>query len=634
MNLFLDIETYSKEDLLRYGHVKYAMHESTEILLIAWALDDSPIMSFNPSTHPTPEELLYSLNNEDIKIICHNAQFEYSLFEHTKTLYAWPDIPISRFICTSAIASTLNIPSGLGALAQYLDLPSQKYAYGKKLIQLFCKPQKDGNRIYMYDRPMEADTFINYCKRDVETMRQAYKAMPIKALTPIEQATWELDNKINEKGVPVDIKLVNACADLVKEYVDRETKRFRELYGFNPTQNKKLIEFLHSHDVKIEDTQKTTLEALVDLPLIAQKAIDIRLAVSKASVKKFNVMKNAALNGRIYGCFKYQGANTGRWSSRIVQFQNLARPTVGNPVDIESAVYKGLSFLASTYEKPLEALSSLLRHVIYSDIGLNVVDFSSIEARILAWLAGQEDILTIYRKGIDLYKHTASKMFNIPIENVNGNQRFLGKIATLALGFNGGAKAFARMAKAYKVEITEDEAEKIKLDWREANDKIVQLWRDVEQTALEVVSNKGYKTLGKLKFGMYKSYFYIRLPSGRTINYPNPIIVKSETPWGEMVDKLTYYGQATQTKQWCRMDTYGGKLVENICQATARDLQRDAMLKLDDLEYNLVLHVHDENVIENKEDYTYIITLCEIAPKWAFDLPISATGYFSNNYGK
>jgi len=634
MNLFIDIETYSKEDLIRFGHVKYAKHKSTEILLVAWALSNEPVKSYNPRTHTAPKELLYSLNNEDIKIISHKAQFEYSIFKHTKYLPDWPALPINRFICTLAIANTLNIPFGLSALSKYLEIPCQKYAYGKKMIQLFCVPQKDGRRIHMHERPAEAADFVKYCERDVQAMRQAYDAMPLKELLPLEQATWELDNKINEAGVPVDVKLVNACAEIVKVYVEQETDKFRKLYGFNPTQNKKLMEFLHSHGVAVDDTQKATLTALVDLPDIAQTAVDIRLAVSKASVKKFKVMKNAAVDGRIYGCFKYQAASTGRWSSSIIQFQNLARPVIANPAVIEAAVYNGLPALGSLYEKPLEALSSLLRHVIYSDIGFNVVDFSSIEARVLAWLAGQKDVLDIYRAGVDLYKHTASKIFKVPVENINDNQRFLGKIATLALGYNGGAKAFARMAKAYNVEIEEEFAEQIKLQWRAANDKIVQLWAEVERTALQVVSNRINRKSGNLEFGMYKKYFFIRLPGGRTINYPDPKIVKAETPWGIMADKLTCYGQANQTKQWGRLTTYGGKLVENICQAIARDLLRDAMLRIDSAGYNIVLHVHDEIVTEGEDKLSEILKLFTHVPQWAFGLPIAATGKFLNNYGK
>jgi len=640
MNLFIDIETYSKEDLLKYGHVKYAMHESTEILIVAWALDDGPCYSYTPYDTPTPEELLYSLKDQYVKIICHNAQFEYSIFKHAnfnhpKTMYDWPALPISRFICTYTLAATLNIPASLGQLTKYLKLDVQKYSEGRKLMQMFCVPQPDGSRVYMVDRETEELKFRKYCEIDVLAMREAHKAMPIKALSSIEQATWKLDNKINEDGVPVDIKLINACADLVKEYVDRESNRFRELYGFNPTQNAKLLEFLRCQGVKIEDTQKSTLEALVDLPLIAQEAVSIRLAVSKASVKKFNVMKNATLNGRIYGCFKYQGANTGRWSSKIVQFQNLARPTGEvKPELIEKVIYKGLAHTERCLGMPLDALSNLLRHAIYSDIGFNIVDFNSIEARILAWLAGQEDILEVFRNGGDIYKHTASKIYNVSAGNITEDQRFLGKVATLSLGFNGGAKAFARMAKAYKVDIAEESAEKIKEDWREVNDKIVQLWRDVERTALQVVRGRLTTKLGILEFGMYKNYFFIRLPSGRTLNYPDPKIIQAETPWGETIDKLTYYGQATQTKQWGRMETYGGKLVENICQGTARDLLRDAMLRLDKAGYNIVLHVHDEVVLEGKDELANIMRLFTYVPKWAIGLPIAATCDFVNNYGK
>ena len=403
MVLFLDIETYSEADLIKYGHVAYARHATTEILVVAWALENEPVKSFLPE-QGVPVGLSYLLNNPDIKIVCHSAQFEYSVFKHvaTRLPMSLPYLPIERFICTYAIANTLNIPSSLAALTSYLKVEQQKYAEGKKLIDIFCYPNKEGKRTMMADMPHEGAKFIMYCELDVEAMRQAYYALPIKQLSPIEQAAWELDNKINETGVPIDLKLVNACADLVTEYVERETVTFRNLFGFNPTQNSNLIAFLHSHGVDIENTQKETLAVLSDLPEIAQLAVDMRLAINKASVKKFNVMRNANVDGRIYGCFKFAAASTGRWSSKIVQFQNLARPTIDDPKAIETAVYQGLEHLEDTFDKPLEALSSLLRHVIKSNVGLNVVDFSSIEARVLAWIAGQADVLRLYEQGVDI----------------------------------------------------------------------------------------------------------------------------------------------------------------------------------------------------------------------------------------
>jgi len=646
IKLHLDFETYSDKNLKTVGAIRYSESPNARILLVGYAIDDGEVKVWDPADEIQPLDLWIALEDKNVLIYAHNANFERAIIENVAYRQLnWPRIDVSRYRCTAAMAAALALPRGLAAVATALKLPVEKDTTGMALIRIFCIPNKQGERTLPEEKPEKWQAFKEYCIIDVEVARAVDNKLIKLPLIDFEQKVWELDSDINLRGLPIDIELITAAQKLVDEHTAIECKRCREITGgINPTQTDKLKAWIEGHGVELEDLTKPTLQSLTNLPEIVTEVINIRLSIGRASVKKLTAfIKTESEDHRIRGTMMYHGATTGRFSARLVQPHNLFRPTIDNPYQIAEMILLGsLSDLEFMYGDPLEAIASCLRHMICSKEGyvLNVADYSAIEARVIAWIAGQENVLEIFRGHGKIYEHAAAGIFGVHIDEVTDFQRRIGKVAILALGYGGAVGAFQNMAGTYGVVVEDEFAQKVTDEWRADNPNIVQLWKDIESACKRAIRTGKLQTVGKIKICMYGIFLLIRLPSRRRLAYPYPKIEKvtitvRENTWD--AQQITFYGQIPQSQKWGRISTYGGKLVENIVQAIARDLMVYAMINVEGRGYPLVGTVHDEILSETLDNLGSIgefsNIICEL-PDWAEGLPLTAEGYRQRRYKK
>ena len=486
-----------------------------------------------------------------------------------------------------------------------------------------------------------------YCMDDVRAERGIDEDMP--DLLEYEQRVFEMDQRINEHGVKVDQEAIANVQALIEEYKAFLHSRCMEWTdGISPNRTGALGDWVRENGYpKLENLQAATIkEALVDeeCPKMVRRVLQLRQIYTMKAVTKYTAIQNAVTeDGRLHGMFLYHGAGTGHWSSMIVQLQNLFRPVIPDPeFAIEQFVERNLDWIRTLYkEDPMKVFASCVRGVLVSDIKADLIamDYAAIEARVLAWLAGQADILEVFEGHGKVYEYTAARIFHLPddeaslraMKNTHPDERFVGKVAVLALGYQGGKAAFAKMAKNYGVDIEENRAERIKTDWRRANRKIVKLWYEMEECARRAVLNPGV-TISlknkKIKFVVEDRWLLMRLPSGRRLAYYKPEAKQ---------DKLTYKGIDTYTRRWTRYDTYGGKLTENAVQAISRDLLVHGMFGLEDAGYDIIGTVHDEVILEVPEGFgseqEVADILCDL-PKWAKGLPVKAEGFRGKRYRK
>jgi DNA polymerase len=668
------LETKSDINLKTCGMFKYCESNQFKILLAAYAIGDGPVelISLADGDDDTPLcELLEDPNN---LFYAHNAQFEWLclntwLKNECKDQVDWivgttePYLPISRFRCSMALARFCGYPGSLADACGAIELPfnRQKDANGKELIKLFCKPDGKG-----YNNHKEFAnlwrTFREYCKQDVEAERALLKALPLRGLTPDEQFLWELDAAINSRGLYVDGALltgactVNEKVQMVAEITSH--MMFPELA--KPRNPVEFVERLRKRGVDIPDAKTKTVEQ-IDLSKLDPdfaKAIVARHEMTRSSIAKYEVMEGArCLDGRVRGALMYYGAGrTGRWSGRIFQPQNLPKITVDHTVldwartCIIHDDYDGLLKGGNTLT-PADALSQCLRTAITTPPfrKLVVADYSSIEARITAWLAGEDWQIQQFHDNVPVYEATASAMFNVPIEKiVKGNEEYsfraLGKVATLACGFGGGLEAFRRLGGG-DLGMTVDEMLQCVFLWRKAHPCVKTLWYTIAAAAEDVSKGAPAVRLGQrrgLEFrlepadrlGHGRKCLTIKLPSGRKLRYIDPVV---EYPNGHA--DLSYMGQAGDVGKWTRQRTFGGKLTENIVQGIARDLLACALGMAEDDGLNPVMHVHDEIICDVREEcaedclHNLIQIMCEM-PDWAKGLPLAAEGAVYDYYCK
>lgn len=634
MKINLDVETYSEADLKKVGAWAYSLHPSTEVICMANANDDGEPVLWLPF-EGTPNVVKH-LSDENSTLHAWNSFFEYCIWVN---VLKWPTPNITQWHDTAAQAAALALPRALGACGEALGLPqdSLKDKRGKYLIQRLCKPNR-GKRIQDTDLLNE---MYEYCKQDVIAERAIGNTL--RPLSPSERNVWKLDQTINIKGVPIDRDSVDITIDLIdqeKTKLNEEVAHITEGALIAVSQRVKVMDYIQSLGYPLIKFDKAYLSEVLkddDLHPKAKRLIEIRLQTGKTSLAKYDALKLITPElPRAHGMLRYHGASTGRWTGQLFQPQNLPRPTFNNTdLCIETLKEKDLEWLRVLYNDPLEAFSSCIRGMISAPMGkkLIVADYSAIEARVLAWLAGQEDVLEVFRGHGKLYEHTASQICRINIDNVTKDQRFIGKVATLALGYQGGSKAFMSMAEVYGVEIDAELAETVKTDWRKANQNVVKYWKGIENCAIEAVNNPGTpSSFRNIKFKCYGGFLNCRLPSGRLLAYYKP-----QMKPGMYGEQVTFMGTNSVTRKWERQNTYGGKLVENITQAVARDLMSEAMLSLDKAGYEIVLTVHDEIISEVAEDFGNVEEferiMCTL-PHWAKGLPIDAEGYESKRYRK
>ncbi len=606
--LSIDIETYSSVDLIKSGVYAYCESSDFEILLFAYAIDDEEVEIVDlASGEKIPDYILKAMTDPAVIKTAYNANFERTcLAKH----FHQP-IPPEQWRCSSVHALMLGLPGYLDGVAKCLRLKDQKMKEGKALIRYFsvpCKPTKvnEGRTRNLPEHDLDKwGTFKDYCKQDVEVERQIRKKLEAFPIPKVEQKLWELDQKINDEGVLIDSILVENALRADEEFQDRLFEEAVRLTGLeNPNSPAQLKGWLLKQGIEVNSLAKKNVEALmgeVENPEV-KRLLELRQAMSKTSVKKYEAMERSICpDQRIRGLLQFYGANrTGRWAGRLVQIHNLPRNSL---IDLQTArdLLKSGSYetLELLFESVSDVLSQLIRTAFIPSRGHRfvVADFSAIEARVIAWLAGERWRMDVFQSHGKIYEASAAQMFKVPIETIDKGSplRQKGKIAELALGYGGSKGALTQMG-ALEMGLHEDELPELVSAWREANPNIVKLWWGIEAAAIKAVKEKAVvKMQYGLTFHYTKGILFITLPSGRSLAYVRPRIGIDER-FGK--EQLTYEGTEQGSKQWGRIPTYGGKLTENIIQAIARDCLAVSMLRLDEAGYRINFHVHDEVVLD------------------------------------
>lgn len=641
--LSIDIETFSDIDLIKCGVYKYADSPAFEILLFAYSIDDGEIHIVDlVRGEELPDEITEAIKSDTVIKTAFNAQFErVCLSKHLGIL-----LDPSSWYCTAVQAAELSLPSSLAYVGAALGLERQKMTDGKELIKYFCVPCKptksNGSRTrnMPWNAPEKWALFKEYCKRDVDVERQIAEKLKKYPLSKSEHDLYVLDQNINDRGVLVDLELARQAVKLNSIQTAVATEQAYTLTGLeNPNSVAQLKAWLTENGVEIDSLSKKAVAALADeTDGDIQEMLHLRLLMSKTSVKKYEaVMRSVCRDNRVRGMMRFCGASrTGRWSGQILQVQNLPQNHLPDLTLARDIVKDGdFEMLDMTFGNVPNVLSELIRTVLIpkQNHRFIVADFSAIEARVLSWLAGEQWRLDTFRNGGDIYCASASQMFRVPVEKhgVNGHLRQKGKISELACGYGGSVGALKNMG-AVEMGVPEDELQGLINDWRNANPHIVKLWTEVGNTAMKAIKEKTIVSLGKLVFMYERGILFIRLPSGRRLSYIKPRIGTNR--FGG--DSITYMGVGA-SKKWERLETFGGKLVENIVQAIARDLLASAMMNVANAGYDIVFHVHDEIIAEVPDGQGSVDEMCmlmSINPDWADGIPLSADGYECEYYRK
>ena len=642
--LSIDIETYSSNDLLKGGVYKYVEAEDFEIMLLAYSWNYGPVEVVDlMSMGELPSEVYQALFDTRIIKTAYNAQFERVCLSKHMGL----PLAADSWECTMVKAAYFGYPFGLGSVAKAMNLNAEKDNAGKALIKYFsvpCKPTKvnEGRtRNYPGHAPDKWAQFIEYCRQDVVVEMKIRQKLHGLELPQMERDMYWLDQKINGVGVKIDLQLVHNAIRLSEANTERLTKEATDITGLdNPNSPAQLKQWLS--DETGEDVTSLTKASVAELSETIDsekpaRILEIRQELAKTSIKKYDAMLNAVCaDDRVRGLLQFYGANrTGRWAGRLVQVQNLPQNHLDNLGTSREVILQGDQELAEMFFDNLpDVLSQLIRTAFIPEDGkkLIVVDFSAIEARVIAWLAGEVWRLDVFRTHGKIYEASASQMFGVPVDEITKENplRQKGKIAELALGYGGSVGALTAMG-ALNMGLSEEELPNLVSTWRRSNPKIVRLWQLTQDAAIGAIENPGQKVniRSLVSFLSFDGKLSIALPSGRSLFYQKPAI--SEGRFGKAI---TYKGMNQTTRKWETTETFGGKLVENIVQAISRDLLAEAMLRLSD--YDIVMHVHDEVVIEadQKDTLEEVINLMTINPDWAGGLPLAADGFESKYYKK
>ena len=656
--LGIDIETYSSAPLPRCGVYRYCDAPDFEILLFSYAFDDAPVETDDLACGESlPKEVLLALEAPNVLKVAYNAQFERVCL--SKYLGHWLDP--HQWRCTMVMAASLTLPGRLADVAVALGTAEKKMEEGKELIRYFsfpCKPTKaNGGRTR--NRPSDAPekwaVYKQYNAQDVETERAIRKALEKYPLPEQEWAYYALDQQINDRGVRVDKQLVKNAIAADAVFAQAAYQRAKELTGLeNPGSVMQLHRWLRERGVQLstllkKEVQRKLAEMDEDAQPDAQadeaarEMLRLRLEMSRSSIKKYEAMARCVCkDGRIHGMFRFYGASrTGRFASQIVNLQNLRRNDMEDLALARSLLREGRAEeLSMLYASAADVLSELVRTALIARKGCRfiVADFSAIEARVLAWLAGEEWRLKVFEEGGDIYCASASQMFHVPVEKhgVNGHLRQKGKISELALGYGGSIGALQAMGSR-EMNIPDEELKPLVDGWRKANPRIVQFWRSVGDAAMKAVRERTTVRAGKVTFCCKDGVLFAKLPSGRTLAYIAPRLETGR--FGSAVITYQSYDktekaadeeeEAPVTRRWQREETYGPKIVENLTQAIARDLLCAAMMNLEAAGYRICMHIHDEAVIEMPIGQGSLEDACRlmaIAPVWAEGLPLRADG--------
>ena len=646
-NLSIDIETYSDVDLSKCGVYKY-VEGDFHILLFAYAFDDEEVKIVDLACgEELPREVLDAIDDQDVIKWAWNAQFERTSIGHYLGRVLSPD----SWRCSMVHAASLSLPLSLKEAAKALNTGEQKDKAGENLIRYFsvpCKPTKtngDRTRNLPEHNPEGWRQFKDYCMQDVRTERDIRKRLEVFPMLEHEWDYYHMDQRINDRGVLIDKHLVEQAIACDLMLSDAMTKKAYELTGLeNPKSVSQLKTWLQERGIEIDSLGKKEVAAMItdlDKHSCDQEALDmlkLRLQMAKSSVKKYQAADRCTCDdGRARGLFQFSGANrTQRWSGRNIQLQNLPQNHISTLDEARELVKMGcFDMVESIYGNTPDILSQLIRTMLIAKPGCKfiVADFSAIEARVLAWLAGEEWRMEAFKNGEDIYCASASQMFGVPVvkHGINGELRQKGKVAELACGYGGAAGALISMG-ALDMGLSEEELPDLIDDWRNSNPKIVQFWWDIEKAAIGSIKDHKDRQVGRIGVSFSNNTLWLQLPSGRRLAYVKPNLQPNR--FGRI--SITYEGLG-QNNKWCRIETYSGKLVENITQATARDLLAEAMWRIEKAGLEIVGHVHDEVILEVPEDGVTVEDVCQIMnqnPKWADGICLSSAGYSGFYYFK
>ena len=638
----IDIETYSDTNLNQTGVYRYADSDDFELLLFGYAIDFGPVKVVDLTQgEKIPSQIIEALDNPNIIKSAFNAQFER--------------VCLSRFVghrlkpvgwhCSRVWSATLGLPLSLRDVGTVLGLPRQKITAGKELVRYFCTPCKptksnqNRTRNFPYHAPDKWQQFKQYNQRDVEVEMEITQKLEH---FPVPQNEWEnywMDQDINDRGIQIDQQLVNNAIKCQKNFHDQYLQVSQKLTGLaNPNSPLQLKDWLNQRGVNADSLSKATVAQLLQTTTgTVHQVLELRQLLSKSSVKKYQAMQKAMCqDGRVHGLLQFYGANrTGRWAGRLVQVQNLPRNSMPDLEEARELVKQGnTTALSMLYDSVPDVLSQLIRTAFIPSEGHHfyVADFSAVEARVIAWLSGEQWRQTAFVNNEDIYCASASQMFGVPVvkHGVNGELRQKGKIAELALGYGGSIGALKAMG-ATRLGLTDEELPSLVQMWRNASPHIVQFWWDIDKAAKECIKTHLPQTTHGMKFIYRSGCMFLRLRSGRHLCYPQPKIGTNR--FGS--ESITFMG-INAVKKWDRIETYGAKLVENIVQATSRDLLAEAMRRLEATENTVVMHIHDEAVIDapSNRSLDTMVQLMTKVPDWANGLILNAAGFVSDFYKK
>lgn len=682
-DLFIDVETFSSVDIKTSGAYKYIESDDFEVLIVGYSIDDGPVKVVDLAMgEELPEEFEEALFDENCKKHAHNATFERLSFRRIGY-----DIPIEQWYCTAVKAAYCGLPFSLDEVSKKLDIKNKKLDTGKALIKYFscpCKPTKANGmstRNYPESDLEKWEQYKEYNKYDVLAEKEIYDILSKYEIPEFERQLYILDQKINDRGIEVDMELATNAIVVDETYTNNLMQESINISGLqNPNSPLQLKEYIYSrsnallenlseNDAKYMDsplgasinltsqsTTKESVNALLNLDAVKLDKdlvtiLENRQKLSRSSVKKYYAMINCAMkDNRVRGTFQFYGANrTGRWAGRLLQLQNLSKNHLSD-IDLPRRIMKtgDWQLLEMMYDDVSDILSQLVRTALIAKNGYTfaVADFSAIEARVVSWLADEKWRIDVFNGDGKIYEAAAARMFNVPISMVTkgSDLRAKAKNAELALGYQGSLGAMKRMG-GDKMGMSDAEMMSIVKKWRDANPKIVELWAEIEECAHEAVRYRRTVIGGPKKNLIFKcdqNNFMIVLPSGHTLFYRNPTFVEKTIGRSKMkTTLLCYEGIVQETKQWGLIDTYGGKLTENIVQAISRDLLGYSMLQLDKNGFAINMHVHDEVISEVSNfminaniKLEQMEKIMGTPPDWAYDLPLNADGYITKFYKK
>ena len=653
-HLSIDIETKSSVDIGKAGLYRYAQSDDFEILLFAYRYGDESVQIVDLSQgEKIPDKIVEDLSNPEIVKHAYNAAFEWYCLN-----IAGYKTPLCQWKCTMIHGLYCGYTAGLDATGKAIGLPQdkRKLATGKALIRYFCVPCKptknNGRRTWNLPKhaPEKWELFKEYCKQDVVTESAILKRLEAFPVPEEEEKLWQMDIRMNAFGVKVDTALISGALQINDHSTELLENEARAITGLqNPNSSVQLLDWIHNNGVEMDNLQKVTVTEKLsnDLPNDVRRALEIRQQLGKTSIKKYVAMDTAkGKDDRVRGLTQYYGANrTGRWAGRLVQMQNLPRNYI-KTLDyarklVKDRNYGGIKLL---YGNVPDTLSQLIRTAFIPSEGNKfvVADFSAIEARVIAWLAGETWVNDVFATHGKIYEATVSQMFHVPIEKIaKGNLEYAlrqkGKVATLALGYQGGANALIAMG-ALNMGLSEEELPDIVHRWRNANPRIRDLWYAVEEAALLVMQTAQPQAIYNLIFNLESDIVYgqnfltVQLPSGRKLYYPRPFL--KENQFGKLA--IHYYTVGQQTRKWEVTSTYGGKMTENIVQAIARDCLAETLRRIDAKGLQVVFHVHDEVIIDAPMETT-VGEICDLMAEpipWVAGLILKGAGFESNYYMK